>query len=72
MCIFFVYTRNVKLTKSLSKSAEIEQKLPLYWCVFAFQKTDRNVVKSLSLYLDNLIMRINVQPSGCAFLSHLY
>lgn len=58
MCIFFVYTRNVKLTKSLSKSAEIEQKLPLYWCVFAFQKTDRNVVKSLSLYLDNLIMCI--------------
>jgi hypothetical protein len=49
---------NVKLTKSLSKSAEIEQKLPLYWCVFAFQKTDRNVVKSLSLYLDNLIMCI--------------
>jgi len=24
MCIFFVYTRNVKLTKSLSKSAEIK------------------------------------------------
>ena len=57
-CIFFVHIRNVKLTKSLSKSAEIEQKLPLYWCVFAFQKTDRNVVKSLSLYLDNLIMCI--------------
>lgn len=29
---------NVKLTKSLSKSAEIEQKLLLCWYVFAFPK----------------------------------
>ena len=64
---------NVKLTKSLPKTAEIKWK-PLFLChIFAFVKTDRDIVKSHSFLIEHLNHIYLCTIFGlCILISHLY
>ena len=69
----FTPLRNVKLTKSLPKTAEIKWKPPFLCHIFAFVKTDRDIVKSLSFLIEHLNHIYLCTIFGlCILISHLY
>ena len=72
-CIFFIYTRNDKLTEFLLKSIVIKRKSDFLERIIVPSVEECNVVKSLSFIIEQLNqIYLCATSEVCIFISHLY